>query len=227
MITTLNEICASGLNQERWKKLLKHLGKTEADDEPLPYTTIIESNGLEDALWVLGRLHPKKSRLLAVRYARHVQHLMKDPRSLNALDAVEQYVKGEASDEELAAAWASAMDAVKAAARDAAAAAAEDAARAAAWVEAAAATAASAAAWAAAGAAGESAARDAAASAARDAAAAAAWAAAAAAAEPSAEASAWSAAGAEALDAERHEQERMFREILNEFNEFEEKKNVA
>ena len=131
--TTLNRIHARGPCQPCWKKLLNYLGKTEADDEPLPYATILESNGLKDALWVLGHLHPKKSRLLAVRYARRVQHLMKDPRSLNALDAAEKYVKGEASDEELAAAATAAASAIRDAAGAAAGAAAEATAEASAW----------------------------------------------------------------------------------------------
>ena len=38
-----------------WKKLLGHLGKTRADDEPLPLTVILDSNGLDDTLWVLDK----------------------------------------------------------------------------------------------------------------------------------------------------------------------------
>ena len=34
-----------------WLKLLNFLGKTEADDEPLSFDTILESNGLPEALW--------------------------------------------------------------------------------------------------------------------------------------------------------------------------------
>ena len=52
-ITTLNEIRALSPCKEGWKNLLAHLGKTKADDEPLPLLTILESNGLEDALWCL------------------------------------------------------------------------------------------------------------------------------------------------------------------------------
>ena len=43
-------------------------------------------------------------RLFAVRCARRVHHLMKDQRSVAALDVAERYAKGEATDEELAAA---------------------------------------------------------------------------------------------------------------------------
>ena len=51
MKTTLNVIrskkpCAPG-----WEKLLKGLGKTVADDEPLDFDTIVEINGVDDAIW--------------------------------------------------------------------------------------------------------------------------------------------------------------------------------
>ena len=35
MKTTLNAIRAHSPCRDRWEKLLRHLGKTEADDEPL------------------------------------------------------------------------------------------------------------------------------------------------------------------------------------------------
>ena len=60
--TTLDRIrehspCAAG-----WSKLLKHLGKTQADDEPLPFSVILDSNGLDDALWCC-RAEPQHSRV--------------------------------------------------------------------------------------------------------------------------------------------------------------------
>ena len=177
--TTLNKIrshspCANG-----WTKLLRHLGKTQADDEPLAITTVLDSNGLDDALWCLRAVdgHQREMRLYAVWSARQVQHLMTDPRSLAALDVAERHADGQATDEELAAAaaaaWAAAAaagDAARDAARDAAGVAARDAAGDAAWAAAAAA-----------GVAARDAAWDAAGVAARDAAGDAAWAAAAAA----------------------------------------------
>lgn len=53
MITTLNKIKANSPCNEGWTKLLKHLEKTKPDDEPLSITTILESNGIDDALWCL------------------------------------------------------------------------------------------------------------------------------------------------------------------------------
>ena len=131
MKTTLNKIrehqpCTSG-----WEKLLTYLGKTKADDEPLLITTIIDSNGLDDALWCLRAVEgrDKEIRLYAVWCTRQVQHLLKDQRSLNALDVAERYANGEATEDELDAAadaaWA-AWDAAADAARSAAEAAAYD-----------------------------------------------------------------------------------------------------
>ena len=51
--TTLNEIRAARPCVDGWAKLLQHLGKTEADDEPLELLTILNSNGFEDAVWCL------------------------------------------------------------------------------------------------------------------------------------------------------------------------------
>jgi hypothetical protein len=108
--TTLNQIrdkkpCAYG-----WKKLLAHLGKTRADDEALSIITILDSNGLDDALWCLQAVkdHDKEMRLYAVWCVRQVQHLLTDRRSLDALDVAERFANGLATDKELAAARAAA-----------------------------------------------------------------------------------------------------------------------
>ena len=134
--TTLNRIRAHKPCVEGWTKLLKHLGKAQADDDPLPFATILESNGIDDALWCCRAepQHAKEWRLYAVWCARRVQHLMADPRSLAALDVAERYANGKATADELAAArdaaraawdaaWAVAWDAARdaaLAARDAA-----------------------------------------------------------------------------------------------------------
>lgn len=51
--TTLNQIVANNPCHGGWTRLLRHLGKTESDDEPLDFATILSSNGLSDALWAL------------------------------------------------------------------------------------------------------------------------------------------------------------------------------
>ena len=129
--TTLNKIRAHLPCKEGWTKLLESLGKTQADDEPLPFSKIIESNGLDDALWCCRSVpeYDRDWRLYAVWCARQVQHLMKDQRSLDAIDVAERHANGLASYAELAAAVAAAGAAAWAAVRDAAG----DAAMAAAW----------------------------------------------------------------------------------------------
>ena len=120
--TTLNQIRACSPCESGWTKLLKHLGKTTADDEPLPFSVILESNGLDDALWCC-RASPeydREWRLFAVWCARQVQHLMTDKRSIEALDVAERFANGFATTQELAAAWAAAWAATRAAAGDAA-----------------------------------------------------------------------------------------------------------
>lgn len=49
--TTLNRVKSTNVGNTAMEKLLAYLGKTESDDEPLPYATILTSNGLDDALW--------------------------------------------------------------------------------------------------------------------------------------------------------------------------------
>ena len=127
MKTTLNKIRACSPCTSGWTKLLKNLGKTHADDEPLALTTILDSNGLDDALWCLRAVegHQREMRLYAVDCARSVQHLMTDARSLAAVDVAERHAYGLATDADLTAA----RDAARAAARAAAGAAAWVAAR--------------------------------------------------------------------------------------------------
>ncbi len=108
MITTTLERIRKHRPCEGWGALLEGLGKTKADDEPLPFARIVEINGLHFALWCC-RAEPQYDhewRLFAVWCARQVQHLMKDPRSIAALDVAERYAHGQATEEELAAAHA-------------------------------------------------------------------------------------------------------------------------
>ena len=114
--TTLNAIRAQHPCEDGWKRLLIDLDKTKADDEPLPLVTILNSNGIDDALWCLRAVEgfDKEKRVFAVWCARQVQHLMTDPRSIAALDVAERFAYGKATQEELKAAWAAA-DAARAA----------------------------------------------------------------------------------------------------------------
>lgn len=117
MKTTLNEIRKHSPCADGWSKLLRHLGKAAPDDEPLPLRIILDSNGLDDALWCLRAVPgcDRQARLYAVWCARQVQHLMPDPRSVAALDVSERFANGDATDAELAAARGAAWAAVRAA----------------------------------------------------------------------------------------------------------------
>ena len=128
LTTTLNKIQMYSPHFKEWRKLLKYLGKTVADDESLPFSVILDSNGLDDALWCCHTApeHNRVWRLYTVWCARQVQYLMTDQRSLNALDVAERHANGQATDKELSAAWTAAKDAW-AVTRDAAWAAAKDA----------------------------------------------------------------------------------------------------
>jgi hypothetical protein len=69
-------------------------------------------------IWLINKMewsNDKDLRLMAVAFARQVQHLMKDQRSINALDVAERYANGEATVDELTAAWTAAWAAAEAA----------------------------------------------------------------------------------------------------------------
>jgi len=136
--TTLNKIREHAPCQSGWRKLLAGLNKAEPDDELLPLVRILEINGLNDALWALRATDcDRESRLLAVAYARQVQHLMTDERSIACIDVAERFANGKATRKELiearvaAEAAYAAVNAANAAARAAELAAANAAARAA------------------------------------------------------------------------------------------------
>ena len=104
--TTLNNIRAHSPCTEGWTKLLAGLNKTQASDEPLPYARILEINGLADALWCM-RAESQHWRVwaeFALWCACEVKHLMKDDRSLYALEVTRRYLDGYATLVELRAA---------------------------------------------------------------------------------------------------------------------------
>jgi hypothetical protein len=106
--TTLNRIQKHSPCPVNWRMLLASLGKTTADDEPLPYSRIVEINGLEYALWCC-RAEPQHTHewgLFAVWCARQVQHLMTDPRSIADQDVTVRRIDRGATDEEVISAWA-------------------------------------------------------------------------------------------------------------------------
>jgi hypothetical protein len=140
MQTTLNKIRTHSPCEDGWKKLLTHLGKTKADDEPLDILTILDSNGLDDALWSLRAVdgRDKEIRKLACDYAMMVADLWDMPVLVREyLTTQNEELRAAAGAAARDAAWDAAGDAARAAAGaaagDAAGAAARDAAGAAAW----------------------------------------------------------------------------------------------
>jgi len=134
--TTLKRIRAASPCEDGWSILLKHLGKTKADDDPLSLLTILNSNGLDDALWVLSYAMPDD------RLARHFQawcatqvihifeavhtndHRVRDQIAMLRNDTATDDQRAAAMDAAGTAAGAAAMDAARAAAWTAAGAAA-------------------------------------------------------------------------------------------------------
>ena len=126
-ITTLNEIREHSPCREGWEKLLSHLGKTKADDEPLHLLTILEGNGLDDALWCLRvKSLDRLSRHFQAWCAEQVLHIFEAyrPGDTRVRDQIAMLRNDTATDGEMDAA----RDAARAAARAAASAAARDAA---------------------------------------------------------------------------------------------------
>jgi hypothetical protein len=102
---TLNDIRYHSPCSDGWTKLLKHLGKTKGDDEPLSLLTVLESNGLDDAIWCLRtEPTPERTQRFALAVARRVEHLNPAAKACN--DVTERYLDGTATKAELhAAGW--------------------------------------------------------------------------------------------------------------------------
>lgn len=105
MYTTLNKIREHSPCTDGWETLLKYLGKTKPDDEPLPLLTILDSNGFDHALWCFRAVDgfEKEKLLLGIGYAREVKHLM-PANSKKALEVFDRYANGLATKEEFEAA---------------------------------------------------------------------------------------------------------------------------
>ena len=120
--TTLAAIRAASPCESGWKKLLAALGKTKADSEPLDLLTVLNSNGLDDALWVMSFAMPdaRLARHFQAWCAEQVLHIFEAvrPDDRRVRDQIEMLRRDDATEAERDAAWASAMDAAEAA-RDA------------------------------------------------------------------------------------------------------------
>ena len=118
--TTLAAIRAASPCESGWKKLLAALGKTKADSEPLDLLTVLNSNGLDDALWVMSFAMPdaRLTRHFQAWCAEQVLHIFEAvrPDDRRVRDQIEMLRRDDATKAERDAAWASARDAADAAA---------------------------------------------------------------------------------------------------------------
>lgn len=120
--TTLGRLLGARACWERYKHLERALGGVDAygRDAAIPLSRVLEVNGLSDCLFAL-RTTPQEqhserertARLFAVWCARATPiadgrllwDLLSDPRSRASVEVGARYARGEATDEELNAAW--------------------------------------------------------------------------------------------------------------------------
>ena len=124
MKTTLKKIKNAEACIERYKVLLASLNKIKADDEPLPIRHILQSNGLDDALWALQTVegHDREIRLFACDCAEMALPIYEkkypdDLRPRKAIQAGRDFANGLITDAARDAAGDAAWAAARAAAR--------------------------------------------------------------------------------------------------------------
>lgn len=125
--TTFAKLHKAGACPPRYKMLAKALGGISkyGRNTPIPLALILETNGLDDALWSIRATVEDSSRftrLLACEFAEHILHLSgenhpQDKRPSQAIETTRRYANGQATEEELAVAWAAARAAAWAAER--------------------------------------------------------------------------------------------------------------
>ena len=126
MHTSITLLRQSRACAARYKRLVKHLGGVTkyGTDTPIPLTVVLESNGLDDALWCLRAVLPDEeerrnrlARLLACDYVEHVLPLWEsvypaDGRPRAGIETARGFVLGQVTPEMLAAAMKSAEAAI-------------------------------------------------------------------------------------------------------------------
>ena len=122
LTTTLKDIRAKSPCEDGWEKLLKHLGKSGAeaktDETPIAVITVLESNGMKDALWVFDKcINSHICRLFAADCAESALHIFEkerpdDKRPRRAIEVARNpNATSEERDAAGADAWAAAGDA--------------------------------------------------------------------------------------------------------------------
>lgn len=121
--TTLNLLRRAGACGTGYRKLAKSLGGVTrcGCDTPIPLSAVIDSNGLDDALWCLrATIEPSDafSRDFACDCADSVASLLTDERSIAAIAVARRHALGQATDNDLDAARAATSAAARAALAD-------------------------------------------------------------------------------------------------------------
>ncbi len=119
--TTFSLLRRSGACETGYRKLAKSLGEVTkyGRDTPIPLSAVIDSNGLDDALWCLRAAIEQSeglSRDFTCDCADSVALLLTDERSLTAIAVARRHARGQATDNDLSAARDAARDAARVAA---------------------------------------------------------------------------------------------------------------
>ena len=94
--TTLAKIRSFDPCEKEWKKLLRRLGKTKADNRPLPYSMIVRTCGLDAALWATRtETDYRWVQELAIEYARRAVPFTEYSRAGFVLDTAQKYLEGQ------------------------------------------------------------------------------------------------------------------------------------
>jgi len=106
LYTTLNQIREFSPYEDGWKQLLTYLNKTKAEDEKLDFKTILDYVGIKAVIWCLRTQDFKDYYKFIVRVAYSVLPIFEnkypdDNRPRLAIEAVEKFMNGEISKEEL------------------------------------------------------------------------------------------------------------------------------
>ena len=102
LTTTFKLLRKHSACKDRYTVLRNALNR--GDNDPITLVEILDSNGLEDALWALPAVpneqtaeRDKLARMFACWCVRQVWHLLTDERSRHAVEVAERYVAGKAS----------------------------------------------------------------------------------------------------------------------------------
>jgi len=97
--TTLNSIFAcEGISEEYKRKYLEWTGKTQPDDEPITFASIVQKLGLSDAIFIT-RAEPQHAKVwmqFGLFCVRRIDRLI-EQKSSDAITVGEKYISGDAT----------------------------------------------------------------------------------------------------------------------------------